>query len=270
MKKQTREALNAYYVEADSWAHDRVDALQVSRRTAWRVAFAAALVAVLEAFALIMLMPLKTVEPYTLLVDRQTGFVQALKPIDVERITPDRALTQSFLVQYVIARESFDIDALQENYRKVALWSSGRARSEYVAGAQVSNPDSALARYPRTTVVETRIKSVSPVGPDAAMVRFETRRRDIGGQVGPPSAWVAVIRYRYSGEPMRIEDRFINPLGFEVVRYQRNPEALPQEQQPVAPAVVPQLQVVPAPAQAAPATAPAPARQQQPQPEPEL
>ena len=27
-------------------------------------------------------MPLKTVEPYTLLVDRQTGFVQALKPLD--------------------------------------------------------------------------------------------------------------------------------------------------------------------------------------------
>ena len=90
MKKQTREALNAYYVEADSWAHDRVDALQVSRRTAWRVAFAAALVAVLEAIALIVLMPLKTVEPYTLLVDRQTGFVQALKPIDAERIAPDR------------------------------------------------------------------------------------------------------------------------------------------------------------------------------------
>ena len=269
MKKQTREALNAYYVEADSWAHDRVDALQVSRKTAWRVAFGAALIAVLEAFALIMLMPLKTVEPYTLLVDRQTGFVQALKPIDVERITPDRALTQSFLVQYVIARESFDIDSLQENYRKVALWSSGQARAQYVSGVQISNPDSPLARYPRTTVVETRIKSVSPVGPDSAMVRFETRRRDIGGQMGPPSAWVAVIRYRYSGEPMRIEDRFINPLGFEVLRYQRNPEALPPAEQPPPTVITTPIQTVPVQVVPGPATGPA-ARQQQPQPEPEL
>jgi type IV secretion system protein VirB8 len=268
MKKQTREALNAYYVEADSWAHDRVDALQVSRRTAWRVAFGAALVAVLEAFALIILMPLKTVEPYTLLVDRQTGFVQALKPLDVERIAPDRALTQSFLVQYVIARESFDIDSLQENYHKVALWSGGRARAEYVAGSQVSNPESPLARYPRTTVIETRIKSVSPVGRDVAMVRFEARRRDVGGQLGPPSAWVAVIRYRYSGEPMRIEDRFINPLGFEVVRYQRNPEALPPQEQPAPPAVVPQVQVVPGPTVTV--QTPPSRPQQPPQPEPEL
>ena len=66
-----------------------------------------------EALALILLMPLKTVEPYTLLVDRNTGFVQALKPLDPAEVAPDTALTQSFLVQYVIARESFDIDTLQ-------------------------------------------------------------------------------------------------------------------------------------------------------------
>jgi type IV secretion system protein VirB8 len=265
MKKQTREALNAYYVEADSWAHDRVDALQVSRRNAWRIAFGAGLIAVLEAIALVVLMPLKTVEPYTLLVDRQTGFVQGLKPIDVERIAPDRALTQSFLVQYVIARESFDIDSLPDNYRKVALWSSGRARADYVASAQISNPDSPLARYPRATIVETRVKSVSPVGRDVAMVRFETRRRDAGGQVGPPSAWVAVIRYGYSGEPMSVEDRFVNPLGFQVTRYQRNAEVLQPEQ--TAPAVAaPQVQILPAPTATSPVQT-QPARPTQPEPE---
>jgi type IV secretion system protein VirB8 len=265
MKKQTREALNAYYVEADSWAHDRVDALQVSRRTAWRVAFGASLIAILEAIALIVLMPLKTVEPYTLLVDRQTGFVQALRPIDAERIAPDRALTQSFLVQYVIAREGFDIDSLQENYRKVALWSSGQARANYIAAAQISNPESPLARYPRSTIVETRVKSVSPVGRDVAMVRFETRRRDAGGQLGLPSAWVAVIRYRFTGEPMSIEDRFINPLGFQVVRYQRNPEAPPPAEAPPV-VVAPQVQIVPVPMAPAPAQT-QPARPAQPEPE---
>ena len=37
--------------------------------------------------------------------------VQALKPLQAAEIMPDKALTQSFLVQYVIARESFDINA---------------------------------------------------------------------------------------------------------------------------------------------------------------
>jgi type IV secretion system protein VirB8 len=37
---------------------------------------------------------------------------------------------------------------------------------------------------------------------------------------------VAVIRYRYSAEPMKLEDRFVNPLGFQVIKYRKDPEAL--------------------------------------------
>jgi type IV secretion system protein VirB8 len=267
MNKQSREALDAYYVEAGSWAEDRQEELRKSRRTAWTIALIASVVALLLALALIVLLPLKTVEPYTLLVDRHTGFVQALEPLNPERISGDTALTQSFLTQYVIAREGFDADAIQANYRRVSLWSVDTARSTYIAGQQVSNPDSPLARYPRTTVVETRVKSISPMGPNVAMVRFETQRRDAGGQVQPAQAWVAVIRYRYSGEPMRMEDRLVNPLGFEVLRYQRNAEALPPEPAP-APAspeqgvTIKPVVVVPgaAPAQAAPQ----PSRQQPP------
>ena len=215
-------------------------------------------------------MPLKTVEPYTLLVDRNTGFVQALRAArPARRSRADTALTQSFLVQYVIARESFDIDTLQANYRKVALWSAEQARSGYVAGMQVSNPQSPLALYPRTTVVETRVKSVSPIGRNVAMVRFETQRRDAGGQVEPPGAWVAVIRYRYSGEPMRIEDRLVNPLGFQVLRYRRDAEALPPEPAPAPPPVAGPL-VSGRPVRRRPPRRPAPAGAAGAAPEPEL
>ena len=62
-------------------------------------------VALAEAAALMLLMPLKTAVPYTLLVDRTTGFVQALKPLDPNAVTPDQALVQSMLAQYVMARE---------------------------------------------------------------------------------------------------------------------------------------------------------------------
>ncbi|RZL98274.1 MAG: hypothetical protein EOP68_25615 [Sphingomonas sp.] len=234
MKQEPRAEREAYYREAASWSRDRQDGLRRSRRIAWIVAGSAATVAMLEAFALMLLTPLKTVEPYTLLVDRNTGFVQALKPLDPKVISGDAALTQSFLVQYVIARESFDIDGLQSNYRKVSLWSADAARTGYVSSVQASNPESPLARYPRSTVVETRVKSVSPVDGNSAMVRFETRRIDAGGSAQAPSAWVALVRYRFSGEPMRVEDRYLNPLGFQVVRYRRDAEALPVEPTTVA------------------------------------
>lgn len=235
MNKQSREALNAYYRDAESWGGDREEALRRSRRTAWIVAACALVVAVLEAIAIVLLTPLKTVEPYTLLVDRQTGFVQALEPLNPERISGDAALTRSFLVQYVIAREGFDIDSVQNDYRKVALWSAETARTSYMSAMQASNPDSPLVRLPRTSRVEVRVKSVSSMGRNVAMVRFDTQRQDVGGRAHPPQAWMAVIRYRYSGEPMSLEDRFVNPLGFQVLRYRRHPEAMPVESDSAAP-----------------------------------
>jgi type IV secretion system protein VirB8 len=227
VNKETQTERAVYYRQAATWSQDRQDALRRSKRIAWIVASGAALIAILEAFALMLLTPLKTVEPYTLLVDRHTGYVQALKPLTPGSVSPDTALTQSFLVQYVIARESFDSDLLQSNYRKVALWSADTARSTYIASMQTSNPASPIVRYPRTAVVETQVKSVSSIGRDRALVRFETSRHDAGGPSQAPTSWVAMIRYRFSTEPMSVEDRYLNPLGFQVVHYQRDAETLP-------------------------------------------
>ena len=235
MNKRSQESLDAYYKEAESWAGDRQQELRKSRKVAWMVAGGACALALLEGLALVLLVPLKTVEPYTLLVDRNTGFVQAVRPLDEQRVAADTALTQSLLVQYVSQREGFDHDSVQSAYRHVTLWSAENARADYVAAMQGSNPQSPLARYPRGTVVETRVKSVSPVARNVAMVRFDTILRNPGGQVTPLGAWVSMIRYRFTGEPMTQENRFANPLGFQVVRYRKDQEALPAPE-PVQPA----------------------------------
>jgi type IV secretion system protein VirB8 len=254
MNQESRKSLDAYYAQAESWNRDRLQAMRSSQRIAWWIAGAAALIAVLEAGALILLTPLKTAEPYTLLVDRTTGYVQALKPIDPAKIAPDTALTQSFLVQYVIAREGFNLDTINAAYRKVALFSADRARSSYLSEMQVSNPASPLMTLPRGTVIDARVKSISPVGKDVALVRFDTIRTGLDGQALPSVPWIATIRYRWSGEPMKLEDRFVNPLGFQVTAYRRDPEALPLSEASAPPAAANAAQmpsVNPAPAVAA-------------------
>lgn len=228
MTPETRETLDGYYERSGSWADDRLLATRKSQRTAWIVAGISALVAMGEAMALVGLAPLKTVVPYTLLVDKQTGYVQALNPIGTERIAPDAALTQSFLVQYVLARESYDILTVQSAFKKVALWSVDPARGDYTASMQITNPASPLNALPRSSLIEAQVRSVSSLGNNTAMIRFETVRLARGGTVQSPQSWVAIINYRYSKDPMSVADRYINPLGFQVTRYRKNAEALPQ------------------------------------------
>lgn len=208
-----------------SWGEDVLGSLRSSRRAAWIVAGVAAAVAGLESVALAGLTPLKTVQPYTILVDRQTGYAETLRGLQPGKLTQDAAVSQSFVMQYVMARETFDATDLRENYRKVTLWSADAARSQYRQSLDRGNPESPLKLYPASTVVSTVVKSVSPLTPTSALVRFDTIRRDAGATSGEQRAWAAVMSFRYSGAPMTMGDRALNPLGFQVLTYRRDAEA---------------------------------------------
>ncbi len=216
---------NANYAQAASWAADIHGALRASRRAAWIIAGAAAAIALLEAFALAALSPLKTVVPYTILVDRQTGYVQTLQGLKPGALSENAAVTQSFLVQYVIGRETFDAADLKENYHKIMLWTAPAARSQYAYALDRKNPASPLVLYQPTTIVSTTIKSVSLLTPSTALVRFDTTRQEAGASIGEIRAYAAVLSFRYMGAPMRMEDRFVNPLGFQVLSYRRDAES---------------------------------------------
>jgi type IV secretion system protein VirB8 len=222
-----------YFDHAASWAASAEAEAARSRRLAWTIAGIAAALALFEAVALAMLVPLKTVQPITLLVDRHTGYVQALDPTSPKRIVADEALTQSILAQYVNAREGFDRATLSADYRKVALLSSGPARTSYLAAIPASNPASPLNQFPPGTAVTTRVKSVSKLDPGTAMVRFDTQQQDRSGRVGAAQPWISVIRYRYTDAPMTVEDRLVNPLGFQVLTYRRDAEAPAPVQTPI-------------------------------------
>jgi len=217
----------AHYQAAASWSADIHGALRASRRTAWIVAGAALAVAVLEAVALAALTPLKSVVPYTILVDRETGYVETAQGLKTGALTQDAAVTQAFLVQYVIARETFDAADLSENYRKVMLWSAPDARNAYREDMAKTNPTSPLLVNTPTTIVQTTIKSVSLLSPTSALVRFETTRRDAGSPPRDRRDYAAILSFRYTGAPMRMEDRFTNPLGFQVTSYRRDAETAP-------------------------------------------
>jgi type IV secretion system protein VirB8 len=227
MSEQSPKDLAAWFRSSESWAHDRERSAHRALRMAWIVAGVLGTVAVAEAIALAALAPLKTVVPYTLMVDKQTGSVQTLKPLERDIIAPDKALTRSFLAQYVMAREGFDITTLQDDYRKVALWSVGEARDRYVKGMQPANPASPLASLPRQTLVQVEVRGISSLSNDSALIRFSSTRTDPGGQPQPPQYWQAVISWRFSAEAMSAADRLVNPLGFQVTRYRRDAEIVP-------------------------------------------
>jgi type IV secretion system protein VirB8 len=212
-----------YYAQAQSWALDTHRAMQASRRRAWWVAGAAILLALLEAVALVLLLPLKTVVPYTITVDRQTGYMEMAAGLKPGSLSAEAAVVQAFLFQYVVARETFDVTDLEDNYQKVAAWTGGPARDEYIAAMQRSNPAAAQNAGQAGTIVKTVVKSISMLSPSSALVRFETERH-AGAAPVQRQPYAAIIAFRKTGAPPRMEARLLNPLALQVVSYRRDAE----------------------------------------------
>lgn len=196
-------------------------------RRAWLMVWLLAAIVVIEGLALIALTPLKTVVPHTILVDRQTGYVTTIDPSRPATLGADQALARSMVVQYVVAREGFSLAQVRSDYRKVMSWSSGPARASYARDMSATSPESPLSRYSRSDVVEVVPKSVSELSDRSAMVRFDVVRTDGSGRASMPIAYAAVVDYRFQPRAMTVGERFLNPLGFEISRYRRDPEAAP-------------------------------------------
>jgi len=213
-----------YFAQSATWSEDILGGLRASRRRAYIVAAAAGLVALLEAGALMALMPLKTTVPYAITVDRQTGYVETAQTLKPGALAQDEAVVKAFLAQYILARESFDATDLQAEYNKVAAWTTGSAREQYLAGMRRANPQSPVNLYGSGTVVKITIKGITLLGKDSALVRFDAQRL---GEVRSPcerQPYTAAIAFRFTGQAMRNEDRFQNPMGFQVVQYRRDAE----------------------------------------------
>ncbi len=252
-----------YYETASTWAQDTHETLRRSRRTAWIIAGIAVGIAAIQAVALVVLVPLKQTMPYTITVDRETGYVQTTRGVNLGTLSETEAVAQSFVVQYVLARETFDAADYREQYRKTLAWSQGAAETEYLRDWDKSNPNGIQSRVSANTRIQVTVKSVTILGPRSAMIRFDTERSEGGGGPGMRQPWVASVVYSFSNKPISEQDRYLNPLGFQISSYRRDAETtqpVPMPAAPLlmapAPAPVPTTGVttLPVPASAAPGT----------------
>lgn len=225
---------SAYYAEASSWSADVVAGLRRSRKRAWIVAAVTTSTSLVAVTAVALLTPLKTAVPYVIELERSTGYVQAARLAEPGTLSENEAVRQSSLYHYVLARETIDAADIVGNYDKTIAWSAGDARANYLALWDKSNAEGLTGRYPIGTVVSVSVKGISPLSPNTALVRFATTRTPPGGRQSSTEHWQAIVGYRFADRPLSQEERFINPLGFQVTSYRRDPDAPPDTPPPPA------------------------------------
>ena len=187
--------------------------------------------------------------------------MQTTRGVDLGNLSETEAVAQSFVVQYVLARETFDAADYKEQYRKTLAWSQGAAETEYLRDWDRSNPNGIQSRVSPNTRIQVTVKSVTILGPRSAMIRFDTERSEAGGGPGMRQPWVASVVYSFSGKPIAEQDRYLNPLGFQISSYRRDgettqPVAIPAAPPPMMPAPTTGVTTLPVPGAAVTGTMP--------------
>lgn len=214
-----------YFTEAQSWEADIARRNRNSRAIAWIIASVMTIIALLALATLAMLVPLKSYEPYMVVVDKTTGFVEVKRPMAEGVLTQDEAVTTFNVVRYVKARETYDPKALKDNFDIAQLLGTGDASRELTEIFSPANPKNPIKLLGMNTIVATTIKSVTFPNNRTALVRFSTEEKSQTNTV--VRHWVSLIRFRYTSTPMKNEYRFENPLGFQVTEYRRDQETAP-------------------------------------------
>jgi type IV secretion system protein VirB8 len=217
-----------YLREAQGWELDRARRSERWTRTAWLVAAAALIVAVLAVGAVAGLTPLKQPVPVLIRVDSSSGIVDIVPTYegttDIEQV-----VTRNLLQNYVISRERYFYGTAEADYELVASQNSPGLNQEWAAVWTTENPSSPLNVYKDGTAIRTVVRSVTFLklesGKDRlAQVRFTRYSRAGGTGEERASHWIATIEFAYLAPSRDDKMRSLNPLGFRVVEYRREPE----------------------------------------------
>ena len=203
--------------EAKNWYKDRYQYVLVQRKLLAVITILCLIFSAAAAVVILQLIPLKTIEPFVIQVDQKSGVTQTVDPLTIKELTANEAVNNYFVVQYMRAREKYNISDLAQNYNLVRVMSESRTvYPQFVGEADPNNPRSNAARLGSFGERTIKIKSITYLGPQRVQVRFFCEEK---GGAGGIQHKIALMSFEYVKMSLTTEERYLNPLGFRVTEY---------------------------------------------------
>ena len=232
----TEAALEGYFQEAANWDADRLLQVRRSARRAWQVAAAGWICLLAMTIALMLLMPLKRVDPFLVRVDNTTGIVDIV-PVYAGRTALEQSVTRYFLSHYISVCERFNFATAESDYEECGAFHTPQRNQAWFALWNPANPASPLNVHKDGSTTRVQVEAVSFFQrgsgvTDLAQVRYLKAERQALGAEERLSHWIATVQYAYGTPSKDPRMRRWNPLGFKVLEVSAEAE-VPHEAEQV-------------------------------------
>ncbi|MDV4146634.1 virB8 family protein [Shimia sp. FJ5] len=211
----------------DAFEADFIYGPRRRERFAYFVAAAGIIVGLAGFLGAVSLFPLKSVETFVVVVDKETGEMDRVSQVAALTLNESDAIIQANLVAYVDDRETYDLTDGEQRINSVLDRSDSDAARTLRDLWSSSNEDYPITVYGREAKIDVVIRSVNQIEPGVAQVRFTRtlrRERDTRTVTRP---YVATLAYEFRPQTrQRLQDVWANPLGFVVTSYRVDAETL--------------------------------------------
>lgn len=226
----------AQYIEAArSYDEDREVELRRSRSTAWRVAGVslslAAFVVAAFVVSLLVILPLKELVPVPVTIDSCTGVAQPSVVLSNAPKTWQEQVIRAQLFGHLKNRESYLIDTVSAQYRYLQATSTQQEAARIKQQWNINNPTSPYAQYGRRRV-DVELVSTRFQENNVAVLDFYTIE-DAKERTSKRSRHVVTIKYIFTNTTPEGDAGNVNPLGFYVETYRKDPVAEAVQTPPV-------------------------------------
>lgn len=224
MSKDTEK--QEIYNDGDEWSQERYRSAEKSLVMSRAINFGLIIICILLGLSLALALPLKTLVPWVITVDNQTGRVDVVEVLKEQVIPVSEAMNKYWINQYLICREGYDYQDVEECYNKVIVMSGADVIRDYANAFDPNgNENSPLNVYGDKSKVKLKVRHISFLDADTATVRIQKMISGVKAE-REPIYEVVTLSFEYDSKPAKESDRLINPLGFKVTSYRNDPEVV--------------------------------------------
>lgn len=155
----------------------------------------------------------KSLEPYVIEVEEKTGIATVVDQLTSQNFTGDQMIRRYFINQFIHAASGYDPKTYKMDVDKVRLFSVPSVYSDF--RNRINARDlGADAR------IEVRIKSIQFSDNNTAQIRILRQISGVGNSDTKTKNEVITMNFYFSPDmKISMEERLINPLGFQVGKY---------------------------------------------------
>lgn len=233
ISKNTKTPLNKqgkeFIQSAAAFNRSEIDMVRRNSKIAWRISIACLVITGMSIGAVAALTPLKTVQPFVIRVDKNTGATDIVTTLKQSEKSYGEVIDKYWLSQYIKYRESYDWQTIQSTYDATMLLSAKPIQQEFAKIYNDNNSNAPHKILKDNYKVVINVKAISFVG-SMAQIRFDKQLIPLSGDLTKttsPQQLIATVSYEYANQPMQEKDRLVNPLGFQITSYRVDPETTP-------------------------------------------